>query len=125
MLHLCGYFIVVFAACHAGQILRDETYNIQDALYESNWIKADKEMVKDIQFIILRCQKPAILKAIPVGTFDYGVMIIVSSTILLRIEELVVPRSDSNKKGTVRMTKNIMPIYFRVTNFELEMFEYR
>ncbi|XP_076274670.1 odorant receptor 49b-like isoform X2 [Rhynchophorus ferrugineus] len=80
MLHLCGYFIVVFAACHAGQILRDETYNIQDALYESNWIKADKEMVKDIQFIILRCQKPAILKAIPVGTFDYGVMIIIIKT---------------------------------------------
>ncbi|KAF7265516.1 hypothetical protein GWI33_021089 [Rhynchophorus ferrugineus] len=80
MFHLVGYTIVVFLACHTGQIIKNKTYDIQDALYESKWIDVDREMARDVQFVILRCQTPAVLKAIPLGTFDYSVWIVILKT---------------------------------------------
>ncbi|XP_076271728.1 uncharacterized protein LOC143203450 isoform X2 [Rhynchophorus ferrugineus] len=75
--HLLGYMLVVFLTCQTGQIMKDETCDIQDALYEAKWVGSNKDIIKDLKFIMLRCQAPTHLRAIPLGTFDYSLWIVI------------------------------------------------
>ncbi|XP_023310132.1 odorant receptor Or2-like [Anoplophora glabripennis] len=68
---LIAWLIAVFSYCHAGQRIKDKSMSIGNALYESKWYNADNETMKDVQFILMRCQKPICYEAIPLGIIDY------------------------------------------------------
>nr|WJJ63301.1 odorant receptor 1 [Pachyrhinus yasumatsui] len=80
MIHLMGYGVAVFLICQAGQKVRDETYDIQDAVYASNWYEVNPKLAKDTQLIMLRCQKPICLETVPFGFFNYNLLIIIIKT---------------------------------------------
>ncbi|KAJ8961300.1 hypothetical protein NQ318_008986, partial [Aromia moschata] len=71
VLPLAGYVLALFLLCHAGQRLTDETRTIGCALYKSKWYKADAKIMRDVLLVLLRCKKPSILEAVPLGTMDY------------------------------------------------------
>lgn len=50
--------------CHYGQKLHDSSLRVYDGIYESNWYEIrDLKIMRNIQFIILRSQKPKVLQA--------------------------------------------------------------
>ncbi|CAG9770651.1 unnamed protein product [Ceutorhynchus assimilis] len=74
-LHLFGYMLIIYLICEIGQSMQDETYNIQDAINESDWFK-DPILVKDLQLVLLRCQKPIYMESVLLGAFNYSQLII-------------------------------------------------
>lgn len=58
--------------------------SIGDGLYFSDWQKYSLEIKKMIPFVLLRCQKPVTLDAVPVGKLNNALFLAVSfSRILL------------------------------------------
>ncbi|XP_050301621.1 odorant receptor 65a-like [Anthonomus grandis grandis] len=80
LIHVFGYTVGVFMLCKAGQMIQDESYNIQDAFLDSKWYTASPKLLKDIKFVILRCQKPLYLQAVPFGTFNFNSLIMIIKT---------------------------------------------
>ena len=89
-----GYGVAVFLVCQTGQKIRDEvwvllntnvkgkylrtsvvllqTCDIQDAVYASKWYIIDPKLAQDMKLILLRCQKPVFMEAVPFGIFNYN-----------------------------------------------------
>nr|QNH68040.1 odorant receptor 14 [Apriona germarii] len=80
LLYLLGYVVALFLPCHAGQRLLDETLSVSDAVYESKWYDCDVRTMKDILFIIARCQNPQYLDALPLGSFNYPLFLLIVKT---------------------------------------------
>ncbi|CAG9766155.1 unnamed protein product [Ceutorhynchus assimilis] len=78
VLHLLGFFLLVLLTCLIGQEMQDETYNIQDSINESKW-DDDLNLAKDLNIVLMRCQKPLYLQSSPTGIFNYQQLILVSS----------------------------------------------
>ncbi|KAJ8961291.1 hypothetical protein NQ318_008976 [Aromia moschata] len=49
------------------------------AAYDSKWYEVDAEMMKYLVFVLHRCNKPSTLKAIPSGTINYALFLLVKS----------------------------------------------
>ncbi|XP_060534886.1 odorant receptor 47b-like isoform X2 [Cylas formicarius] len=75
-LHFLGYVVSVTLICLAGQKMMDATYGIQDAVYDSKWHEADPKVAMDLKLILMRCQKPVYMDAVPFGVFNYNLLII-------------------------------------------------
>ncbi|XP_019762286.1 odorant receptor 85b [Dendroctonus ponderosae] len=80
MLHLIGYAMAVFLVCQNGQKIRDQTYDIQDAVYKARWYDNITSTTKDSQLIMLRCQKPLCMDAIPFGIFNFSLLLVIIKT---------------------------------------------
>ncbi|XP_050301306.1 uncharacterized protein LOC126739593 [Anthonomus grandis grandis] len=80
VIHLMGYMVAVFLVCQTGQKISDETYDIQDSVYESAWFEVNPQLAKDSQLILLRSQKPISMEAVPFGIFNYNLLIIILKT---------------------------------------------
>ncbi|KAH1002298.1 hypothetical protein HUJ04_008396 [Dendroctonus ponderosae] len=79
-LHLMGYTAAVFLLCETGQTILDETFNVRHAVYASDWHLADSSLAKDIQFVLLRSQKPILMDSYLFGSFSYSLLIVIVKT---------------------------------------------
>ncbi|KAJ8917513.1 hypothetical protein NQ315_005562 [Exocentrus adspersus] len=68
---LATWMFALFAFCHAGQRIKDETLSVGDALWDSKWFNADARTMRDVHIILMRCQKPIYYEALPLGIIDY------------------------------------------------------
>ncbi|KAJ8961298.1 hypothetical protein NQ318_008984 [Aromia moschata] len=95
----CAIFCISFIAalfwiCYAGQRILDEirqillsaeatilcpllmvclfqTSSVGDAIYDSKWYEADPKLAQYVILIIRRSQRPATLRALPLGSLDF------------------------------------------------------
>ncbi|KAJ8950580.1 hypothetical protein NQ314_007844 [Rhamnusium bicolor] len=58
----------------------DETLSISDAVYEAEWYKADASTMKDVRFILARSQSPICLDALPLGSLNYPLFLLIIKT---------------------------------------------
>ncbi|KAK9754168.1 7tm Odorant receptor [Popillia japonica] len=70
ILHLIGWFVILYNVCHYGQILINESTKIAEEAYCMPWYDCPVNIQKDIMLIILRSQKPLTLKALSLGTWS-------------------------------------------------------
>ncbi|KAG5897910.1 hypothetical protein JTB14_014027 [Gonioctena quinquepunctata] len=75
-MQLIGYAMMGFIVGHSGQILTDGISSIGDAVYTSNWYLSEPKMMRDVKFILSRCQKPIVLNAFLYGTFNYSTFVL-------------------------------------------------
>nr|QXE93261.1 odorant receptor 35 [Eucryptorrhynchus brandti] len=80
LIHIVGYGSAIFLVCQIGQTVQDETYNIREAVYVSKWYAIDPKIGKDVKFVLMRCQKPIYMNAIPLGVFSYSLLITIVKT---------------------------------------------
>ncbi|KAG5863487.1 hypothetical protein JTB14_015155 [Gonioctena quinquepunctata] len=80
ILQLLGYLVGGLVMCHYGQTLTDELSSIGEAVYASKWYLSEPKMVRDVKFILLRCQKPFELNAFLFGTFSFTTYMLVLKT---------------------------------------------
>nr|ALR72578.1 odorant receptor OR35 [Colaphellus bowringi] len=72
-----GWFWGLFMDCFSGQRLQDESLELAVALYDSPWYEMDKEFIKDIMFVLSRCQIPMKLRAYAFGVIDRAMFLAV------------------------------------------------
>ncbi|KAG5871576.1 hypothetical protein JTB14_015279 [Gonioctena quinquepunctata] len=80
LLQLMGYVLGGFVLCHYGQTLTDEINSIGEVVYASKWYLNQPKMVRDVKFILSRCQKPIELNAFLFGTFGYPTFMMIVKT---------------------------------------------
>ncbi|KAJ8939436.1 hypothetical protein NQ318_010620 [Aromia moschata] len=56
--------------------LMGETSTIGLALYKSKWYEGHAKIMKDVLLVLLKCEKPAIMEAVPLGTLDYPLFLL-------------------------------------------------
>ncbi|GJQ81914.1 putative odorant receptor [Trypoxylus dichotomus] len=61
--HLIGWLIILYNICHYGQMLIDESIGVAEDAYATPWYNCPVRIQKDIKLIILRSQRPLVLKA--------------------------------------------------------------
>ncbi|XP_066251345.1 putative odorant receptor 85d [Euwallacea similis] len=78
---IMGYVAAMFLVCHAGQRLIDESLNLTDEVYNTQWYRVDPSFRKDFTFILARCQKPLSMPGpASIGAANYGLFLIVIKT---------------------------------------------
>ncbi|XP_023027103.2 odorant receptor 30a-like isoform X2 [Leptinotarsa decemlineata] len=77
---LIGWIIILFFLCDAGQMITDNTESIAEAVYDMKWYEADILTRKDLLFILIRTQKPMELDALPLGTLNYALYLMILKT---------------------------------------------
>ncbi|KAJ8939007.1 hypothetical protein NQ314_011257 [Rhamnusium bicolor] len=58
------------------------TLTTANAVYASNWHKADARTMKDLAFVLSRCQKPIRFDSLPLGILDYPLFLMVRNSLL-------------------------------------------
>ncbi|XP_050515123.1 odorant receptor 47b-like [Diabrotica virgifera virgifera] len=79
-LFICGWSAATLLLCHSGEKLMNFTYELRENICNSDWYLATPSVQKDICFILLRCQKPLYLKALPLGTINNAMFVMVMKT---------------------------------------------
>ncbi|ERL87046.1 hypothetical protein D910_04447 [Dendroctonus ponderosae] len=74
------YVISMCILCYAGQNMQDQMRSIGDALYSSTWYNCSLKVQKMIPLVLLRTQQPIGLDAVPLGVFNYMLMVMVLKT---------------------------------------------
>ncbi|KAF7274160.1 hypothetical protein GWI33_013166 [Rhynchophorus ferrugineus] len=67
---LIGWLLLFSFICFYGQKIKDESMNIADAVYNSNYFEHNTALRRDIILVIARAQKPLTLKAKYMGTIS-------------------------------------------------------
>ncbi|VEN63784.1 unnamed protein product [Callosobruchus maculatus] len=70
----------MFMICHAGQKIRDESLSVADSIYFSDWYRGTIQQRKDIAFMMFRSQKPIFFDALPFGTLNYPLFVMIIKT---------------------------------------------
>nr|XP_022909564.1 odorant receptor 85b-like [Onthophagus taurus] len=69
-MHLFGWLVLIYLVCHYGQTLIDESLGVAVDAYHIEWHTKPVVVQKYIRMIIMRAQKPIVLKALKVETFS-------------------------------------------------------
>ncbi|XP_018570955.1 odorant receptor 49b-like [Anoplophora glabripennis] len=69
-LHLGGWLGMLFLICFYGQILMDDSFAVSEALYEAEWYEKPPIVRKSLVLILLRSQRPLVLKAAGVNVMS-------------------------------------------------------
>nr|XP_015838586.1 PREDICTED: uncharacterized protein LOC107398582 [Tribolium castaneum] len=73
--HFIGWVLTLFVACLGGQHLINASESIPESIWFSQWYKADKELRKDLLFMLMRCQKSLKIRAGPFGVLSYPLLV--------------------------------------------------
>ncbi|XP_072392131.1 uncharacterized protein [Diabrotica undecimpunctata] len=65
-----GWSIGLLFDCHSGQRLQNEGELLAKSLFQTNWVNCEEDLKKDFLFVIMRCQRPSVLKAASFGVMD-------------------------------------------------------
>ncbi|XP_072397462.1 uncharacterized protein [Diabrotica undecimpunctata] len=76
IMHLSGWLWSLTTNCITGQKIIDKTESIPVNMWNSNWYKADIKIVKDVQFAMLSAQRQFTLTALPLGTLDMPLLLL-------------------------------------------------
>ncbi|KAL1493877.1 hypothetical protein ABEB36_009561 [Hypothenemus hampei] len=74
-----GYIFTQFVLCYAGQVIYDETIDIKNAIWKSNWHR-DLTLAKDLQIVMMRSQKAMFLEGFLGGSFNFETWILILKT---------------------------------------------
>ncbi|XP_057657385.1 odorant receptor 22c-like [Diorhabda carinulata] len=80
VLHLVGWIASLFMHCHAGQIIMSDSESMAEAVYNSKWYKINLTTRKSILIILKRCQKPLTLDALPQGSLNYPLFMMIAKS---------------------------------------------
>nr|XP_023023560.1 odorant receptor 47b-like [Leptinotarsa decemlineata] len=72
-----AWFIGLFMDSHSGQRIQDESLAVGTTLYNADWSHCEKQLKKDIMFVLMRCQQPLVFKADPFGNMDHCIFLAV------------------------------------------------
>nr|QNH68059.1 odorant receptor 35 [Apriona germarii] len=79
-LHMMGWVMMLFLTCFYGQFILNESTTIADAAYQSEWYNGPLRLRKIIYLIILRSQKPLLLKVASIGVISLETFLWVMKT---------------------------------------------
>nr|QNH68064.1 odorant receptor 40 [Apriona germarii] len=74
------WFFGLAIICISGQHLTDESLSIGDVIYDTKWYEVGLSLRKDILFVMMRCQRPMILRAAGFGVMNYIMIVSVLRT---------------------------------------------
>ncbi|KAJ8939192.1 hypothetical protein NQ318_012428 [Aromia moschata] len=89
VMHFFGYIVLVFILCYSGQRMMQETAAIRDFLYALEWYQCEPELIRDLKFILARCQIPIVIEALPLGTLNYEFFLVFKLT---KVEKYLLKR---------------------------------
>uniref|UniRef100_A0A6P7GZB3 Odorant receptor 43a-like n=1 Tax=Diabrotica virgifera virgifera TaxID=50390 RepID=A0A6P7GZB3_DIAVI len=75
--HLIGWLGMLAINCLTGQQIIDQTESITTNIVCSEWYKADIRIQKDIIIILANTQRSFVLGALPLGTLDMALFILI------------------------------------------------
>ncbi|XP_072397497.1 odorant receptor 85c-like [Diabrotica undecimpunctata] len=76
IMHLFGWLWSLGVTCFTGQKIIDMTESIPVNMWNSNWYIADIKIRKDVQFAMLSAQRSFTLTALPLGTLDMPLLLL-------------------------------------------------
>ncbi|CAH1991959.1 unnamed protein product [Acanthoscelides obtectus] len=79
-MHLAGFAVGFFMVCFAGQKMIDETSSIREVVYFAKWYEAPPALIRDVKYIIARCEIPITLPALPLGVLGYPLYLMIVKT---------------------------------------------
>ncbi|XP_023309856.1 putative odorant receptor 92a [Anoplophora glabripennis] len=79
-LHLMGWIGMLFITCFYGQMILDESITIADAAYQSEWYNGPEHFKKMICLIIVRSQRPLLLRVASIGVVSLETFVSVIKT---------------------------------------------
>ncbi|XP_072397501.1 uncharacterized protein [Diabrotica undecimpunctata] len=80
LLFIFGWLAAILLLAHTGERLMNFTYVLREDIYSSDWYLATPSVQKDVGFILFRCQKPLYLSALPLGTINYALFVMLLKT---------------------------------------------
>nr|QNH68046.1 odorant receptor 22 [Apriona germarii] len=69
-LHLGGWLGMLFLICFYGQILMDDSSTVSETVYQTTWYEKSPTVRKSLVLILLRSQRPLVLKAAGVNVMS-------------------------------------------------------
>ncbi|XP_030746991.1 uncharacterized protein LOC115875627 [Sitophilus oryzae] len=76
-----GHVLLIAAivmGCIGNQLIK--TLDIRDTIYEGKWYMCDERVKSWMPFVLLRCQKPMSLDALPLGSANYPLFLLIIKT---------------------------------------------
>ncbi|XP_050513941.1 odorant receptor 47b-like [Diabrotica virgifera virgifera] len=80
LLFIAGWLAALLLLCHTGERLMNFTFSLREDICTSDWHLASPSVQKDVGFILLRCQQPLYLSALPLGAINYGLFVMMVKT---------------------------------------------